>query len=177
MERAIMNQTRTIRLPIHVIKQLNLCLRTSRKLAQTLDHEPSIEEIAEQLNKPVGEVKRMLGFNQRVTSMDSAIGSDNGHGLLDAIPGDGNLDPSRQLQDQDLNEKLELWLSHLNPKQRVVVERRFGLWGQDRATLEQVGDEIGVTRERVRQIQIDALCRLRKIMESQGFSEEVLYND
>jgi len=78
------------------------------------------------------------------------------------------------LQDADLNEKLELWLGQLNDKQRIVVERRFGLGGRDKATLEQVGNEIGVTRERVRQIQIDALHRLRKILENEGFCQDFL---
>lgn len=175
IERGIMNQTRTIRLPIHIIKEINLYLRTARQLAQTLDHEPSAEEIATAMDKPVSEVKRMLGLNERVTSVDTPIGKDEDRSLLDAIPDENNPDPSQVLQDEDLNEKLEYWLGQLNDKQRIVVERRFGLNGQERATLEQVGNEIGVTRERVRQIQIDALRRLRKILESEGFSEEVLY--
>jgi len=116
-----------------------------------------------------------LGLNERVASVDTPIGKEEDRSLLDAIPDDNNPDPSQLLQDEDLNEKLEFWLSQLNDKQRVVVERRFGLNGQERATLEQVGNEIGVTRERVRQIQIDALRRLRKILENEGFSEEVLY--
>jgi RNA polymerase nonessential primary-like sigma factor len=176
IERAIMNQTRTIRLPIHIIKEINHYLRTSRQLTQSLDHEPSAEEIALKMGKSIGEVKRMLGLNERVTSVDTPIGKDEDRSLLDAIPDDNNPDPSQLLQDEDLNAKLELWLSRLNDKQRVVVERRFGLNGQERATLEQVGNEIGVTRERVRQIQIDALRRLRKILENEGFSQEVLYS-
>lgn len=175
IERAIMNQTRTIRLPIHIIKEINLYLRTARQLAQRLDHEPNAEDIALAMNKPVDEVKRMLGLNERVTSVDTPIGKDEDRSLLDAIPDENNLDPSQVLQDADLQEKLELWLSQLNDKQRIVVERRFGLNGSERATLEEVGNEIGVTRERVRQIQIDALRRLRKILESEGFSEDVLY--
>lgn len=175
IERAIMNQTRTIRLPIHIIKEINLYLRTARRLAQTLDHEPSAEEIAYAMNKPVSEVKRMLSLNERVASVDTPIGKDEDRSLLDAIPDDNNADPSQLLQDKDLNEKLDLWLNQLSEKQRIVVERRFGLNGQERTTLEQVGNEIGVTRERVRQIQIDALKRLRKILENEGFYEEVLY--
>jgi RNA polymerase nonessential primary-like sigma factor len=171
-----MNQTRTIRLPIHIIKEINIYLRTSRQLTQTLDHEPSPEEIAIETGKPISEVKRMLGLNERVTSVDTPIGKDEDRSLLDTIPDDYNPDPSELLQDQDLTVKLALWMSHLNDKQRIVVERRFGLNGQERATLEQVGTEIGVTRERVRQIQIDALRRLRKILENEGFSQELLYS-
>ena len=174
IERALMNQTRIIRLPIHIIKEINGYLRTARQLAQTLDHEPSAEDIAQAMGKPVAEVKRMLQLNERVASVDTPIGKDEDRSLLDAIPDENNPDPSQWLQDSDLNEKLGQWLSQLNDKQRVVVERRFGLGGQEKATLEQVGNEIGVTRERVRQIQIDALRRLRKIMETEGFSQECL---
>jgi RNA polymerase nonessential primary-like sigma factor len=174
IERALMNQTRIIRLPIHIIKEINGYLRTARQLAQTLDHEPTAEDIAQAMGKSVTEVKRMLQLNERVASVDTPIGKDEDRSLLDAIPDDNNPDPSQWLQDSDLNEKLELWLGQLNDKQRIVVERRFGLGGRDKATLEQVGNEIGVTRERVRQIQIDALRRLRKILESQGFSQDLL---
>ncbi|MDG4551032.1 MAG: RNA polymerase sigma factor RpoS [Candidatus Contendobacter sp.] len=173
IERALMNQTRIIRLPIHIIKEINGYLRTARQLAQTLDHEPTAEDIAQAMGKSVAEVKRMLQLNERVASVDTPIGKDEDRSLLDAIP-DDNPDPSQWLQDADLNEKLEMWLSQLHDKQRIVVERRFGLGGQDKATLEQVGNEIGVTRERVRQIQIDALRRLRKILENEGFSRDFL---
>jgi len=174
IERALMNQTRTIRLPIHIIKEINGYLRTARQLAQTLDHEPSAEEIAQTMGKSVNEVKRMLQLNERVASVDTPIGKDEDRSLLDAIPDDNNTDPSQLLQDADMNEKLEKWLGQLNDKQRTVVKRRFGLGDQEKATLEQVGNEIGVTRERVRQIQIDALRRLRKIMENEGFSQGFL---
>ncbi len=174
IERAIMNQTRTIRLPIHITKEINLYLRTARQLAQTLDHEPTTEEIARAMNKSVFEVKRMLGLNERVTSVDIPIGKDEDRPLLDAIPDNSNPGPFQVLQDVDLHEKLQLWMQQLNDKQRIVVERRFGLNGKEKSTLEQVGNEIGVTRERVRQIQIDALKRLRKILEDEGFSQEIL---
>jgi RNA polymerase nonessential primary-like sigma factor len=169
-----MNQTRTIRLPIHIIKEINLYLRTARQLAQTLDHEPTADDIARVMGKSINEVKRMLSLNERVASVDIPIGKDEDRSLLDAIPDDNNPEPSELLQDADLNARLELWLNQLNDKQRAVVERRFGLNGRERATLEQVGNEIGVTRERVRQIQINALRRLRKILENEGFSGDAL---
>ena len=174
IERALMNQTRTIRLPIHIIKEINGYLRTARQLAQTLDHEPTAEDIAQAMGKSVNDVKRMLQINERVASVDTPIGKDEDRSLLDAIPDDNNTDPSQLLQDADLNEKLEQWLDQLNDKQRIVVKRRFGLGGMEKATLEQVGNEIGVTRERVRQIQIDALRRLRNILENEGFSQDFL---
>lgn len=174
IERAIMNQTRTIRLPIHVVKEINVYLRAARHLTQVLDHEPSPEEIADMLDKPIEDVKRMMGLNERVTSVDVPLGREGDKSLLDAIPDENNLDPSDLLQDEDIRGNIDAWLSKLSDKQREVVERRFGLHGYDISTLEQVGEQIGVTRERVRQIQIEALKRLREIMESQGYSGDVI---
>ncbi|WP_254432021.1 RNA polymerase sigma factor RpoS [Aquisalimonas sp. 2447] len=175
IERAIMNQTRTIRLPIHVIKEINQCLRTARKLTQTLDHEPSAEEIAQVMDRPLADVQRMLGLNEGTTSVDTPIGKDADRVLLDAIPDDNNPDPSALLQDGDVLNHLDSWLDQLTEKQRAVVERRFGLRGHERSTLEDVGRDIGVTRERVRQIQIDALRKLRELMEREGFSQDAVF--
>ena len=177
VERALMNQTRTIRLPIHVIKELNVYLRASRKLEQTMEHEPTPEEIAALVDRPVANVERMLGLRDRVTSVDVPVGKENDRPLLEIIPDTNNPEPSTLLQDEDVMANLEMWLNQLEEKQRQVVVRRFGLHGYERTTLEEVGAELGVTRERVRQIQMDALRQLRKILESQGFSEELLLND
>ncbi len=175
IERALMNQTRTIRLPIHVVKEINVYLRAARRLAQSLDREPSPEDVAEMLDKPIGEVKRMLGLNERVTSVDVPRAPDTEKSLLDSIPDEQNTDPSILLQDNDVQAHIDLWLSKLNEKQRAVVERRFGLYGREIATLEEVGNELGVTRERVRQIQIEALRRLREILERDGFSVDTVF--
>ena len=174
IERGIMNQTRTIRLPIHVVKEINIYLRAARHLSQTLDHEPSPEEIAEMLDKPINDVKRMLGLNERTTSVDSPMGQDSDSTLLDAIPDENNIDPVALLQDDDVKDNIEKWLGQLTEKQCEVVTRRFGLHGYDVSTLEEVGNSIGVTRERVRQIQIEALRKLREILEKEGFSVEAL---
>jgi len=175
IERAIMNQTRTIRLPIHVVKEINVYLRAARKLAQTLDHEPTSEDIAELLDKPLDEVKRMLGLNERITSVDTPFGKDADKPLLDTIPDRQGMDPAANLQQEGLNANLDQWLKKLNDKQREVVERRFGLHGYETSTLEQVANELGVTRERVRQIQMDALKRLRILLEKDGFSLEAIF--
>jgi len=175
IERAIMNQTRTIRLPIHVVKELNGYLQAARRLAQSLDHEPNAEEIADLLDKPLQDVKRMLKLNERVTSVDVPIGKNSDKTLIDAIADERNPDPSDQLQDEDVLANLEIWIAKLSDKQREVVERRFGLHGYKISTLEEVGNEIGVTRERVRQIQMDALKRLREILENEGFSSDALF--
>lgn len=175
IERAIMNQTRTIRLPIHVVKELNVYLRAARELSQKLDHEPTPEEIAEKLDKPVSDVSRMLRLNERVTSVDSMVAGESDKALLDILPDTKNCDPESETQKDDINASLVDWLGQLNPKQKEVVARRFGLLGYETATLEQVGKEIGLTRERVRQIQVEGLRRLREIMTQQGLNMETLF--
>ena len=175
IERAIMNQTRTIRLPIHVVKEINVYLRAARQLTQSLDHEPTAEEIADLLDRPISEVKRMLGLNERVTSVDTPYGKDADKPLLDTIADENATDPTEHIQADDLSGHLDAWLGKLNDKQREVVERRFGLHGYENSTLEQVANELGVTRERVRQIQMDALKRLRGILEQDGFSIDAIF--
>jgi RNA polymerase nonessential primary-like sigma factor len=175
IERAIMNQTRTIRLPIHVVKELNVYLRASRELAQKLDHEPTAEEIAEKVGKPVEAVSKMLGLNERIASVDTPIG-DGDKVLLDTLSDDQESSPSSKLQEQDLKQSIEYWLGQLSEKQREVLARRFGLMGYEPATLEDVGMEIGLTRERVRQIQVEALRRLRIMLERQGLTLSSIFN-
>jgi len=177
IERAIMNQTRTIRLPIHVVKELNVYLRAARELAQKLDHEPSAEEIAELLEKPVEDVKRMLALNERVTSVDTPLGPNSDKSVLDTVADDRAADPCQALESNDVTMGLEQWIDELPEKQREVVSRRFGLRGYESSTLEEVGREIGLTRERVRQIQVEALKRLREIMEQQGLNSVTLFGE
>ncbi len=176
IERAIMNQTRTIRLPIHVVKELNVYLRAARELAQKLDHEPTPEEIANLLDKPVADVQQMLGLNERISSMDVPIGHTSDKSLAETIPDQQVSDPAALLQDTDLNDSLDSWLTELTDKQREVLARRFGLRGYESSTLEEVGREIGLTRERVRQIQVEALKRLRDILERHGLNAEELFS-
>jgi RNA polymerase nonessential primary-like sigma factor len=176
IERAIMNQTRTIRLPIHVVKELNIYLRAARELSQKLDHEPSPEEIANLLDRPVADVERMLSLNERVASIDAPIGSSSDRTIVDTIADTHVSDPAALLQDSNLTSSLDHWLEELTEKQREVLARRFGLRGYEVSTLEEVGHEIGLTRERVRQIQVEALKRLRDIMEKQGLNSEALFS-
>ena len=175
IERAIMNQTRTIRLPIHVVKELNVYLRAARELTQKLDHEPTPEEIAELLDKPIEDVKKMLGLNERVSSVDTPLGHDSDKSVLDTIADTNSTDPADLLQDSDLKGNIDAWLDQLPEKQREVVARRFGLRGYEMSTLEEVGREIGLTRERVRQIQVEALKRLRDLLEKQGLTGDYLF--
>ena len=172
IERGLMNQTRTIRLPIHVIKELNTYLRAARRLTQDLNQEATAEDIARSMNKPIEDVERMLKLAERVTSVDIPMGGDGERPLLDIIPDENNPDPSFILQDESVLSHLDDWLDELDEKQREVVVRRFGLRNHPRGTLEEVGLELGVTRERVRQVQMEALRRLRRILESSGYSRD-----
>jgi RNA polymerase nonessential primary-like sigma factor len=175
IERAIMNQTRTIRLPIHVVKELNIYLRAARDLIQKLDHEPTAEDIAKALDKPVEDVSKMLKLNERITSVDTPFAGDSEKGLLDIIADEKGSGPESELQDDDMKNNIVHWLNELNSKQREVLARRFGLLGYEAATLEDVGREIGLTRERVRQIQVEALKRLRDILSQEDLSIEAIF--
>ena len=175
IERAIMNQTRTIRLPIHVVKELNIYLRASRELVQKLDHEPTAEDIASHLDKPVADVNKMLRLNERIASVDTPFAGDSDKALLDVIADEKSAGPESDLQSEDMSNNIVHWLNELNTKQREVLARRFGLLGYEAATLEDVGCEIGLTRERVRQIQVEALKRLRDILSQQNLSIEAIF--
>jgi len=176
IERALMNQTRTIRLPVHVVKELNVYLRASRKLAQHLDHAPTPEDIAEEVGKPVADVLKVLNYNERISSIDVPV-ADKERALVETIADDNSFTPEHQLEDENLVEVLNEWLEQLPDKQREVLVRRFGLLNHEEETLEQVGSEIGLTRERVRQIQVDALRRLGDVSRRHGLSSNVIFAD
>jgi RNA polymerase nonessential primary-like sigma factor len=176
IERAIMNQTRTIRLPIHIVKEMNVYLRAQRQLAQTLDHDPSAEDIAEHLHKPVKDVEKMLKLNERVSSVDVPSGKDFDKPLLETISDDLGSSPTEVLQRDGIKTNITHWLYQLSDKQREVICRRYGLCGYEHGTLEQVAQELGVTRERVRQIQMDGLKRLKEILEFGGFSFDAIFH-
>ncbi|TEW53462.1 RNA polymerase sigma factor RpoS [Psychromonas sp. RZ22] len=175
IERAIMNQTRTIRLPIHIVKKLNVYLRTARELAHKLTHEPTPEDIAKELDVSAKEVSKILKLNERISSVDTPIGNSSDKELLDIIPDSNDCTPENELQTNDMKLRIVEWLEDLNPKQREVLARRFGLLGYEAATLENVGKEIGLTRERVRQIQVEALKALRDVLSQQGLSIDALF--
>lgn len=157
--------------------ELNVYLRTARELSHKLDHEPSAEEIAEQLDKPVDDVSRMLRLNERITSVDTPLGGDSEKALLDILADEKENGPEDTTQDDDMKQSIVKWLFELNAKQREVLARRFGLLGYEAATLEDVGREIGLTRERVRQIQVEGLRRLREILQTQGLNIEALFRE
>jgi RNA polymerase nonessential primary-like sigma factor len=173
IERAIMNQSRTVRLPIHVIKDINTCLRAARHLRQKGKNTPTMADIASYLQRNVAEVERLMGLHQRVT-LSAGPADEDGSTPVDRLRANRDAEPLRCAQKEAMNDIVDHWVCELNEKQRAVVERRFGLHGYRRATLEQIGHEIGVTRERVRQIQLDALKNLRTMMENDGISSDTI---
>ncbi len=176
IERAIMNQTRTIRLPIHVIKELNIYLRAARKLRQTLEREPTIEEIAKFVDCPVEDVKQMLNADEKVYSYDAPISGDSDKAMSELVADDEKANPAALTLNEDLLEHLGEWMNELDDKHREVLEQRFGLGKYDnKATFEKVGENIGLSRERIRQLQVEALRELRNIMEKHGISGDLAF--
>lgn len=173
IERAIMNQSGSVRLPIHVIKDINTCLRAARYIRQLQEREPSVADIAAYLERDVADVERLMALHERVTLRSGNV-DEFGSGPVDRLRARRDSEPPRRAQEEDLNDIVDRWVCELSAKQREVVERRFGLHGYRRETLERIGEEIGVTRERVRQIQLEALRNLRTMMENNGISGDAI---
>ena len=168
IERGIMNQSGEVRLPIHIIKDINSCLRAALKIRQQCNSAPTAAEIASFLQRDVAEVERLLALHNRVAVRST--GGEEHEGRLNRLKARRDAEPPRCAQKDHVNEIVDHWVCELDEKQRAVVDRRFGLHGHRRATLEKIGADIGVTRERVRQIQLEALRNLRDMMESHGIS-------
>jgi len=176
IDRALMNQARTIRLPIHVMKDLNSCLKTAARLGDKLDRLPNEEEIAESTGKTVRQVKKLLKHNATTTSVSDVVPGDADISLLDMLEDGPGSNPAVNTQNENLLARLDCWMEHLTEKQEDILSRRFGLRGYEPATLEKVGKQVGLTRERVRQIQIEALGKLKRMMEREGLNLEILFN-
>jgi len=178
IERAIMNQSRTIRLPAHVVKELNIVLRALRHLETHgvvgEDREPTLDDVAHLLGRPVADVRKLLGYNEHVKSLDAPVGFDGSASIADQIAGDESPSPELLLHNAEIEAWIRQWLNALPERQRRVIERRYGLNGNDVATLEQLSRELGVTRERVRQIQSEALDALRVRLRRGGMSRDAL---
>ncbi|MGH8751823.1 MAG: RNA polymerase sigma factor RpoS [Burkholderiales bacterium] len=174
IERAIMNQSRIIRLPVHIIKELNIVLRALRHLETHCEKEPTQQDVAHLLGWTVEDVRRMLVLNERVASLDAPLDIDPLLSIGEAIPDDNNPAPDVGLENKQLESYVQEWLDQLGDKQRQVIERRYGLNGHEICTLEQLAETLELTRERVRQIQIEALQNLRKILKRKGVSKDVL---
>lgn len=174
IERAIMNQSRTIRLPVHVIKELNVYLRASRYLESQIGREPTLDEIAHQVGKPVEEVRKVMNLNERMASLDAPLDIDPMLSIGESIPDEQHEEPEIQLHNNQLEMFVKEWLAQLNEKQCMVIERRYGLNGHEICTLEELAAALNLTRERVRQIQIEGLEQLRRILRRKGISRDFL---
>ena len=174
IERAIMNQSRTIRLPVHVVKEINLILRAFRHLESSNGREIRLEQIAHLVDRPVEDIRRAIALNEHIASLDAPLEIDPNHTIADAIPDDNAIDPENLLHSTEVSDLLGQWVRQLPEKQRRVLERRYGLGGADISTLEEVAEELSLTRERVRQIQIEALDQLRRMIKRGGVTRESL---
>jgi RNA polymerase nonessential primary-like sigma factor len=161
IERGIMNQARTIRLPIHVVKEINAVLRALRYLQPEGAREATIAQVADMLEKTPEEIQRILRLNEHIASLDAPLEVDSDLTVLDFVVDEDAKGPEHLVQEKEQDELVKTWLSQLTERQRKVVMRRYGFGGEDAATLEAIAKEMGLTRERVRQIQVEALSRLR----------------
>ena len=159
--RAIADQARTIRIPVHMVETINKVIRVSRQLLQELGHDPSPDEIAEEMNMPVEKVREILKIAQEPVSLETPIGEEEDSHLGDFIEDDTASEPSEAASFTLLKEQLVDVLSTLTPREEKVLKLRFGIEDGRTRTLEEVGKEFNVTRERIRQIEAKALRKLR----------------
>ncbi len=159
--RAIADQARTIRIPVHMVETINKTIRVSRQLLQELGHDPSAEEIAKEMDMPVDKVRDILKIAQEPVSLETPIGEEEDSHLGDFIPDEDASEPSEAASFSLLREQLEEVLDTLAPREKKVLELRFGIVDGRTRTLEEVGKEFNVTRERIRQIEAKALRKLR----------------
>lgn len=174
IERGIMNQSRTIRLPVHVVKEINVVLRAMRHLESAESRESTVERVAALIDRPVDDVRRILSLNEHIASLDAPLEIDPNRTMAEIIADDGSSDPESLLHSSEIGSLLEDWLGQLTDRQRQIIERRYGLNGIDVSTLDCIAGELGLTRERVRQIQMEALDRLRKIIKRGNISRDSL---
>lgn len=177
IERGLMNQSRTVRLPVHVVKEVHTFNRAARKIAQNRHAEVTAEQIADHLDRPVDDVLKIMAYNERQSSFDSPLKGDGEFSLLDMIPDQESNRPDELVQDSGVQGFLDQLMSQLESKQREVLFRRYGLRGYETHTLEEVGEHLGVTRERVRQIQLEAVRRLKLLAKKAGVTAEVIFSD
>jgi len=174
IERGIMNQSRTIRLPVHVVKEINIVLRAMRHLESADRRDSTVERVAALLDRSEDDVRRILSLNEHIASLDAPLEIDPNHTMAEVIADDTGADPESLLQTSEVGSLLDDWLAQLTDRQRLVIERRYGLNGADVATLDSIASDLGLTRERVRQIQMEGLDHLRKIIKRGNISRDSL---
>ncbi|MEO6354917.1 MAG: RNA polymerase sigma factor RpoS [Oxalobacteraceae bacterium] len=176
IERAIMNQARTVRLPVHMVRELNQVLRAKYHLeAQHHDgKEATVEDIAHLIDRHVEDVQDILALSEHATSLDAPLDGDPQSSLMDLLPGDADDAPDMRAEQLEMTVLVREWLDKLPDKQRIVITRRFGLDNDHPATLETLAEEMGVTRERIRQIQQEALYKLKRSLAARGVGRDSL---
>ena len=174
IERALMNQSRTIRLPVHVVKELNAILKVMRNMENDGNVENNAENVAARLKIPVETVRWTLRQNERMVSLDAPLDIDPMLSIGESIQDEQNLSPDMMLEQVEMQKIVVEWIEDLGTKQREVIEKRYGFNGEETMTLEQLAKCMGLTRERIRQIQIEALQQLRKRFASNGIHKEML---
>lgn len=175
IERGIMNQSRTIRLPVHVVKEINIVLRAMRHLESADRRDTTVERIAALIDRSVEDVRHILSLNEHIASLDAPLDVDPSHTMAEIIADDGSSDPESLLQSSEVGTLVDDWLEQLTERQRMVIERRYGLAGHDVTTLDVIASELQLTRERVRQIQVEGLDRLRKLVKRGNITRDSLY--
>ncbi len=174
--RAIADQARTIRIPVHMVETINKLLRTQRRMTQELNREPTIEELAKELEMEPEKVEYVIKIKQDISSLDAGVGrdgEDEDSVLGDFIEDDESATPEESATSQLLKEQVQSVLSSLSDREQKIVKMRFGLDGGKSHTLEEVGQEFAVTRERIRQIEAKALAKLRKHKDSKKLHEYI----
>ncbi|MDX9700197.1 MAG: RNA polymerase sigma factor RpoS [Rhodocyclaceae bacterium] len=174
IERAIMNQSRTIRLPVHVVKELNQVLRARRVLEAVGNGDCTLEAVAEKVGKTVDEVRQLLSLGEHTASLDAPLDIDPSLSIGESLADDQVNPPELRIQDAEIETLLREWIDKLNDKQRTVIRHRYGLDECELMTLEELASLLGLTRERVRQIQLEALGLLRRAIRRRGISRDVL---
>jgi len=165
IERALVNQSRTIRLPVHVSDDINRMLKNTRALSQSLQREPSAQEIAEAMNAKVPYVRRLMTLLRRTCSIETPIGDGNDYFLIDTIEDTSMVSPSELLENIDRYEMISEYFDELTESEQKILTLRFGLDDKEPQTLDTIGQSFGVTRERIRQIEAKSLEKLRKCSE------------
>ncbi len=175
IDRAVMNQARMVRLPIHILKDIGNCFKAVKYLTYDLGHYPSIEEIAAEMEISPLEVEHYFTMFEGQTSVDSEQDYDAEHSYIESIPDEISEDPIDAAEHERQAQFISEWLAKLPPKYKEVIVRRYGLQGFNSSTLDELSAEMGITRERVRQIQTDGLRRLRRLLEKDGHSSKYLH--
>jgi len=174
IERAIMNQSRTIRLPVHVVKELNQVLRAQRNIEASSDGESSLEAIAGRLNKTIDEVRKLLQLSEHTASLDAPLDIDPGLSIGESLADEHAVAPEMQIHMAEVEGLVRDWIQMLGVKQRLVIRHRYGIDECELLTLEELAQRLELTRERVRQIQLEALGCLSRILKRHGISRDAL---